>query len=321
MQADKRDRQDKGLILFFWVEEYLFFPKSAFQKALSVLLLPLSALYCLVVVLKRAFSVGESFSVPIVSIGNLTVGGSGKTPFVIALAKEKKDVAIVLRGYKRQSSGTIVVSNKGSIKTDIKKSGDEAMLFAKSLPQASVIVSEDRKKGIKKALEIGAKVVFLDDGFSKANIDKLDILLKPHPQPYNNFCLPSGPYREPKSFYKKADIVAEEDKDFKRVVSIVNKTEKMLLVTAISKPQRLEKYLPKAVVGKVYYKDHYSFEKKELIELLKKYKATSILTTEKDAVKMENFGVNLTILKLNLEISPKIVQKIDAFLDNFDKIR
>lgn len=302
------------------MEEYLFYPKTIFQKFLSALLLPLSALYCAVVILKGAFSSAEKFPIPIISIGNLTVGGSGKTPFAIALAKNKENVAIILRGYKRKSSGTIVISEKGKIQTNVSVSGDEAMVFAKSLPKATVIVSEDRKKGIKKAMELGAKMVFLDDGFSKAKIDKIDILLKSKKEPTNHFCLPSGPYREPKSYYRKADIVAKENEDFKRVVKIENPTEKMILITSISKPERLDEYLPKGVIKKIYFKDHHTFKKNEVENIVKKYAPSSLLVTEKDLVKLEKMTLNISLMKLEIEINPKITEKINAFLDDFGKI-
>ncbi len=326
MQTDQRDGINKSVKrlekkFYFWIEEYLFYPKTFFQKFLSILLLPLSALYCTVVVLKRVFSSAEKFPVPIISIGNLTLGGSGKTPFTIALAKRREDAAIVLRGYKRNSSGTVTVSINGKIKTDISSSGDEAMLFAKSLPKATVIVSEDRKKGISKAISLGAKIVFLDDGFSKAKIDKLDILLKPTDEPTNNFCLPSGPYREPKSYYKKADITAVEGRDFKRIVEIENPTDKMVLVTSISKPARLDGYLPEGVIKKIYFKDHHLFKKEEIRRIIEKYRPLSLLVTEKDLVKLQKFGFNLSVMKLQMEINPKTTEKINTFLDDFGKIR
>lgn len=300
------------------IEKYLFNP-SFFEKLLSYLLLPFSTLYCVVVIVKRKRAKEESFGIPVISIGNLTVGGNGKTPFCISLAKRYKNSAIILRGYKRKSKGTVVISKNGEILENVDVSGDEAMLFAKSLSKSTVIVSEDRKKGIKKAISLGSEVIFLDDGFSKADIKKYDILLKPQKEYSNPFCIPSGPYREPESFERYADIVAKEGVDFKRVVSLTNKTKRMLLVTAISKPKRLDEFLP-FVVGKVYYPDHYEFKKDELEKLIKEYNADSLLTTQKDAVKMERFGLNLSILELDLEIDDKIIRKIDTFISDFGKI-
>jgi len=302
--------------IVLWVEAYLFYPTSFIQRLLSYFLLPLSAIYCLIVLSKRFLGKRRKlyFTIPIVSIGNLTVGGNGKTPFCIALAKDYSSVAIVLRGYGRKSHGLILVSDNGQIMCDALASGDEAMLYAKSLPQATVIVSEDRVEAIRFAKKRGAKIVFLDDGFSKSYISKIDLLLKPNPEPKNSFCLPSGPYREPRFLYKYADVIISEGTDFKRHVEVLNPTEKMLLVTAISKPSRLDAYLPENVIAKVSFEDHYMYNEKELESLLHEHNATSILTTQKDAVKMSTFDIPLSILKLEVEIFPETKAKINALL-------
>lgn len=304
--------------LFFWVENYFFNP-SLVQRALSYIFLPLTAVYCLVVLYKRKQSAAEDLTIPIISIGNLIIGGSGKTPFTIALSKHLEKPAVVLRGYKRKSKGILVVSDKGTIMTDVSQSGDEAMLLAQAIPHALIIVCEDRKAAIAKAREMGAEVVLLDDGFSKAKIKKFDILIKPVPEPKNSFCIPSGPYREPKSCYQNADLVIEEHRDFKRTVTVKNQTRRMVLVTAISKPERLDPFLPE-VIEKVYYPDHYHFTQKELQEIIRKHQADSILTTEKDAVKMQGFTIHLSLLKLNLAIEQEVIDRINHFLDDFDKI-
>ena len=295
------------------MEEYLFHPTSKLQFFLSFLLYPLSIIYSIIVLSKRAFAKKIAPPIPVVSIGNLTIGGSGKTPFLISLAKDYENIAIILRGYGRNSTGLHVVTKDTKIKT----SGDEAMLYALSLPNATVIVSEDRLEAINYAYELGCKVVFLDDGFSKSFIEKFDILLRPNPEPKFNFTLPSGAYREPKFLYKNADLVVEENIDFTRVVTLKNPTENMLLVTAISKPQRLDKYLPKKLAGKVHFIDHYMYTKVELEELIKKHSATSILTTEKDMVKMQEFGLELSILELHVEINSDVKNQVNTFLAEF----
>ncbi len=304
--------------LYFWVERYLFNPNIP-QKILSYLLLPLSAIYCLFTYLKRVFSKREDFSIPIISVGNLVVGGSGKTPFTISLARELQGVGIVLRGYKRESKGLVVVSQNGVITSTLKRCGDEAMLLARSLPQATVIVSEDRKLGILKAKELGVKVVILDDGFSKSNIKKFDILIKPTMHNSSSFCLPSGPYRESPRYYKKVDQLVVEGIDFVREVEIKNESDRMVLVTAISKPQRLDRYIPN-FIEKIYYPDHYSFRGVELERILRKYNADSILTTTKDAVKMEEFRIDLSILELNLIIKPYVLDRVKRYIEDFGKI-
>ncbi|WP_200762205.1 tetraacyldisaccharide 4'-kinase [Nitrosophilus alvini] len=299
-----------------WVEGYFYNP-SLFQRILSFFLLPLTLLYCLGAYIRRRFCKAKDYGIAVVSVGNLLVGGSGKTPFVIELAKRYGDCAVILRGYGRKSSGMVVVSERGQIKTDVKTSGDEAMLIAKSLPQASVIVSEKREDAIGYAKEKGIKVVFLDDGFGKCHIKKLDILLKPETDPKNGFCLPSGPYREPKSFEKYAHIVAREGEDFRRIVNIENKTENMVLITAIAKPQRLDRYLPENI-EKFYFADHHYFEKEEIGEIVKKTGVDSILTTQKDEVKLEKFGFKLSVMRLKMDIDEKILEKVDKYIKERD---
>ena len=90
--------------------------------------------------IRRLTPFKKSYAVPIVSIGNLIVGGSGKTPFVITLAKQYSNATIISRGYGRQSKGLVEVSKRGKILSNVFNSGDEAMLMATSLPNASVIV-------------------------------------------------------------------------------------------------------------------------------------------------------------------------------------
>jgi tetraacyldisaccharide 4'-kinase len=283
--------------LVFWVEEYLYNPNS-FQKILSYLLSPLSFLYCFVMWLRFKSAKPEDFGVDIISVGNLVVGGSGKTPFVTALAKDKKNVAIILRGYGRNSSGMIVVKECSEILVDVEQSGDEAMIYAKKLPHAIVIVSEDRKIAIQKAKEMGCEKIFLDDAYSKHLIKKKDILLDVETQ--NKFCLPSGPYRE-RLWQGKDALVLQEGKDFERKTTVLDARQKMSLVTAIARPQRLNKYLPD-VVSKNYFEDHHNFTKEELQTILDRDESESLLVTFKDYVKIENFGLPLSLLDLELEL-------------------
>jgi len=296
--------------LIFWGEKYLFSP-GLFEKLLSILLLPLSSLYCFIVWFKYKTAKPIDFGIPLVGVGNLIVGGSGKTPLTVALAKNYKDIAIVLRGYGRESTGVHVVSDAKEILCDVKTSGDEAMLYANLLPKAIVIVAEDRIEGIQKAKAMGAKVVFLDDAYSKHFIKKLDLLIISGQK--NPFCLPSGPFRERLWKGKKA-IEIEEEKDFKRKVSISNEQNEMVLVTAISKPQRLEKYLSQKVIAKHYFPDHYSFDKSELEEILLSSGADSLLVTHKDAVKMQDFDLPLSFLDLELEVNQEIHNKVQEYV-------
>jgi len=175
-----------------------------------VILAPLSLLYTLIVCLKRLFAKPQKFKIPIISVGNLTLGGSGKTPLVRALFKEfnpRLKTCIILRGYGRKSRGLLEVALGGRILCDVGQSGDEAMEYALFLRGANVIVSEDRAAGILRAQTLGFELVILDDGFSKFNISKFDILLRPQSAPKLPFCLPFAAYRYPPFFYKFADFI------------------------------------------------------------------------------------------------------------------
>lgn len=251
----------------------------------------------------------ENFNVDIISIGNLSVGGSGKTPLVTALALKYEGAAIVLRGYGRKSRGLFVVSDGSKILCDVHVSGDEAMIYANKLPLAKVIVSEDRKDGILKAKELGAKIIFLDDAYSKHDIKKLDILIAVKSQ--NSSCLPSGPFRE-RLWNSKEAIVLEEGIDFRREVELKDKSDKMSLVTAIARPNRLDDFLPH-VVSKNYFEDHHSFTKNEIEEILKRDGSDSVLVTYKDFVKLEAFDLPLSLLDLHVEVDDKIFKIIDDY--------
>jgi tetraacyldisaccharide 4'-kinase len=301
-----------------WVEQYLFFP-NFFQQLISIILLPLTIIYCMINAFKR-ISIKHKFyvGIPVISIGNLIVGGSGKTPLTIALAKEKDNVCIVLRGYGRASKGLYIVSLNGEIKVDVNTSGDEAMLLAKSLPNASVIVCENRKEAILKAKEIGSKIIFLDDGFSKYNIEKFNILIRPAKEPTNVFCLPSGGYREPKVMYTEANAVFNENIDFKRVVTFKQNErtkekldENIVCLTAISKPYRLKEFLP-TNTKIISFPDHHNFTQEELNKILNDYEDFEIITTQKDFVKLQKLQSNKNFIIMDLELQLHCEDKLNS---------
>ncbi len=293
--------------------EAMFFSPKWYHYVVMILLFPLSLVYGCFMFLRRVLCFKNHFSIPIISVGNLQLGGSGKTPFLIALASQYEDVTIISRGYGRQSRGLVEVSYKGKVLVDVKQSGDEPMLIAQSLPNASVIVSEDRTIAIENAMREGAKIIFLDDGFNRVEIEKYEILLEPACMP-NTLPLPAGPLREFDWTKKYADLVLKEDEDFTRVVSFENLSEKMLLVTAISNPARLDAFLPENIVGKIYLDDHAYFDETSLKEEMTKYGAHTLLVTQKDMVKMQHFKLPLSVMKLKLDISGRVFVSVDAYL-------
>jgi len=315
----------KRLRAFFikWVEQYLFFP-TPFQRLISLAFLPLTVIYCVITAYGRVSKRAIDFEIPVISIGNIIVGGTGKTPVIIALAKQKNNVAIILRGYGRDSKGLLVVSKDGKILQDTKSSGDEAILLARSLPNATVIVSENRIEAILKAKELACEVIYLDDGYRHHGIKKFDILLRPKDEPTNVLCLPSGGYRDTKMMYSFADMVLREAEAFKRIVTfkkdgqvIKELPSSAVLLTAISKANRLFEYLPKEIKSEIY-QDHYDFTNEDIQEFNKKYENPPIVTTAKDLVKLEKFNLkDIYLMDLEVQIDQEVYKKIDQFIDNY----
>lgn len=280
------------------------------QKILSFLLLPISFLYCLAGSIRYHRTRPKNHGIPIVSVGNLIVGGSGKTPVVSELARYFKKPAIVLRGYGRQSRGMVVVKDK-DILCDTNMSGDEAMVYAINLPHAVVIVSEIRERAIAEAASMGCDIVLLDDGYGKHSIEKFDIVIDvPTPNP---FCLPSGPYREMLWRGKKA-LVIREGEHFHRHVRIHNETSKMVLVTAIGRPERLDAYLPE-VSEKIYFEDHHYFTQGELEDILAQSGAESLLVTQKDFVKIASFKLPLSIMELSIDLDETLIRTVKEYVN------
>lgn len=307
--------------LHIHIERYLFFP-NLFHRIISIVVFPLTLVYCFVVLYKRVkANTKYNFSLPVISVGNLTIGGSGKTPLIEAIAKRYDNTAVVLRGYKRESKGLLVVSKFGKIETTVENSGDEAMLLSHSLNKSTIIVSEDRKKGIIKAKELGCKVVLLDDAFAKFDIEKFDILIRPKTEPTNLFCLPSGGYKEPKSHYSLSNMVLQDGVDFHRLVSfeqdgktIDSLPSNIICLTAISSSHRLKEFLPTRCKI-VSYIDHYSWSQDDIDDILKRYPKFYIITTTKDIVKLKKFDLsNLILMRLDIQIKQKHMDKIDKYI-------
>jgi tetraacyldisaccharide 4'-kinase len=133
-----------SIVRFF---ENLYYRPRWYHWIVALALLPFSLLYAFIMMIRRRIAKRRDLGIPIVSVGNLLVGGSGKTPMTIALAGRFDRPAVVLRGYGRKSEGLVVVSEWGDIRTEVETAGDEAMLLARALPHATVIVCEVRVSG------------------------------------------------------------------------------------------------------------------------------------------------------------------------------
>lgn len=155
--------------------------------------------------------------IPVVSVGNLTVGGAGKTPFVDWIVKhyhrEGKRVAILSRGYGRKSKGVILVCDGALVRVSAEESGDEPLMLARRNPTAIVIVAEKRTDGVKFLLETFASrlpdVILLDDGFQHRALARDLNLLVIHAEqnPAHDSLLPLGRLREPITAIRRADMI------------------------------------------------------------------------------------------------------------------
>jgi tetraacyldisaccharide 4'-kinase len=157
----------------------------------------------------------KKLSCPVISIGNLSVGGTGKTPLAILLAGMLKGQglkpAVLSRGYGRQNPSSLgIVSDGRRILMDHQQAGDEPFLISQLLPEVPVIVGPDRFLAGQKAIgELGADILILDDGFQHRRLYRdIDIVLLPGSRPLGNgHLLPAGSLREPPAALGRADII------------------------------------------------------------------------------------------------------------------
>lgn len=158
----------------------------------------------------------EKMGCPVVSVGNLTVGGTGKTPMVILLAGMLRDLglrpAVLSRGYGGKSTADVVVVSDGrQILAGTEQAGDEPVLIARRLKDVPVLAGPNRAFTGRYALDnFGVNVILLDDGFQHRWVHRdLDLVLLDSRHPLGNgFLLPRGPLREPPSALERAGVIA-----------------------------------------------------------------------------------------------------------------
>lgn len=156
----------------------------------------------------------RSVGCPVVSIGNLTVGGTGKTPAVEIAVQTLTALglrpAVVSRGYGRRTRGIHVVADAASIRLDAEEAGDEPFLLARRLPGVPVVVGGNRYATARLAIErFGVTAIVLDDAFQHRTLTKdLEVVMARTPNPWGNGrLLPAGPLREPLAALARADLV------------------------------------------------------------------------------------------------------------------
>ncbi len=199
-----------------WIK--LAYRKEGPLRIAAPLLAPLSLFYGFILILRRLFyRIGlfhsKSHPIPIISVGNITVGGVGKTPVTLFLAHHLSRMgfkpAILLRGYGRKSNNPIVLHRENFIKPHVQQYGDEPALLA-FLSDFPIGICSNRSQGVEKlGAETDCNIIILDDGFQHIRLKRnLDLVVLDGSNPYGNgYCLPYGPLREPTNALNKANAL------------------------------------------------------------------------------------------------------------------
>ena len=182
------------------------------MKWIRKLLFPFSLLYAGVMMVRNAFYnwgwfKSKSYDIPLICVGNLSMGGTGKSPmieYLVSLLENERRVAVLSRGYKRKTKGFQEVL----LESTVAQVGDEPLQIKRKFPNIQVAVCEDRQSGIERLKE-SVDVILLDDAFQHRKVNpSFSILLTSFNQLYIDDCVvPAGNLREPRLGAKRADIV------------------------------------------------------------------------------------------------------------------
>lgn len=285
----------------------------------------------------------------VISIGNITIGGSGKTPMTIFLAeklREKgKKVVILSRGYKGKIKDIGIVSDGKNILLSPDEAGDEPYLMAVKLKTVPVIVGRNRyKTGIYAIEKFNPDVIILDDGFQHIRLYRdMDILLIDGKRGFGNgYLFPIGVLREPLRGLKRASFLMIKGKhslsslnsltcpiisfNYKPKVidslfddSILNvnslKRKKIVVLSGIADPKSFKDTLEKLgalVIKEIVFPDHYAYTHKDMQIIAREAEGTDmVITTMKDAVKLKSFPIeSLSIYALDIEVE---IENLEIF--------
>lgn len=299
---------------------------------LRKILFPFAVLYGFITTIRNWFYQkgilkSYSFPIPIIAVGNLSVGGTGKTPqieYLIRLLSPNYKIAVLSRGYKRKSSGFLLADYASTAEL----LGDEPFQLHQKFPSIQVAVDANRKNGIKRllALENKPEIILLDDAFQHRKVKAgFYILLTAYNDLYaDDFILPTGNLRESRSGVKRADVVivtkcpptlteAAQNQIHQRLhllahqqlyfsaiqydVMLYSESERCsvasllntdkLLVAGIAKPQPFFNHLQDGNDEELEFPDHHDFTESDIQTIQKKSKNKPIITTEKDFVRLK----------------------------------
>jgi tetraacyldisaccharide 4'-kinase len=268
-----------------------------------------------------------SFDLPIIAVGNLSVGGTGKTPqieYLIRLLSEEYKIATLSRGYKRQSKGFILADETSNAAI----LGDEPFQFYKKFKKVQVAVDANRKNGIEQLLSQSEKpeVILLDDAFQHRKVKAgFYILLTSYGDLYSDdWMLPTGNLRESRTGAKRANVIIvtkcpanlslDEQKRIENQLEITQnqevyftfidyedyiysenqkikiseiEDEDKLLVAGIAKPEPFFSFLKSTKEQSLTFPDHHHFTEKDILNIKNKAQNKRIITTEKDYVRLK----------------------------------
>ena len=295
---------------------------------ISILLFPLSLIFILLNFLRKKLTKIRIFTVPIICVGNIYVGGTGKTPLAILLAKELskkgKKIAILRKYYTNHKDEYNLIKN-----------------YFKNL-----VISKNRIDGLKEIEKLNYDSVILDDGLQDLRIKKdLKIVCFNNNQLIGNgLVLPSGPLRESLSALKNADIIVVnggKNKNFEDKILKINhkleifyssykptnldqfKNKDLLVIVGVGNPENFFQLLEQnnlQVKKKLIFPDHYKFSKIEIQNILNEAENSNyqIIMTEKDYYKINHYKLKkINYLKVSLEIDnkQKLLDKINLLYD------
>jgi tetraacyldisaccharide 4'-kinase len=256
---------------------------------------------------------------PVISVGNLSVGGSAKTPLVARIARFLLDrgesPAILSRGYGRtdRREGVVVVSDGMRALADVAQAGDEPLMLAETLPGARVVVCDDRHlAGVLAEDRLGATVHVLDDGFQHVRLSRdLDILMTTAGETASGRVLPYGRLREAVDAASRAHFVVVLEADLaaaraeawtlgisgcaggRRVLQATHPIETpVVAVAGIAQPAQFFRMLEAAgyeIARTLAFADHHPYRRQDLAriaDVVRETGAVAVVTTEKDAVRL-----------------------------------
>lgn len=310
------------------------------------ILFPFAVLYgwitqCRNFLYDKGFLKSYSFDIPIIAVGNLSVGGTGKTPqieYLIRLLSDNYNIATLSRGYKRESKG-FVLADETSTAAIL---GDEPYQFYSKFPNIQVAVDADRKNGIEQLLSLPNKpnIILLDDAFQHRKVKAgFYILLTAYEDLFcNDYILPSGNLRESRSGAKRADCIIvtkcpkaiselEQDEIRKKLGLYIpiffscieyddcifssNESKKVseikdlnkLLIAGIAKPKSFFDFFKNQNDTSLTFPDHHHFTASDILTIKSKAKGSLIITTEKDYVRLRNCIPNNQLFYLPIKTS------------------